>query len=308
MPDIAVTKLVKRFGGVTAVDHLSFTAEPGAVTGFLGPNGSGKSTTIRALLGLVHPTSGGATIGGVPYAQLERPLETVGAALETTGFHAGRSGRNHLRWIAAAAGLPASRSDELLERVGLTDAAKRKVGGYSLGMKQRLALAAALLGDPGVLILDEPANGLDPEGIHWLRDFLTSFAADGRTVLVSSHVLSEIEQMAQKVVIIDHGQLIREDNIGALTSESLVVKVRSPQAGDLAGRLEGAGAGVELIAGGLTVRGIPQERVGEIAAEANVVLHELSSETQSLEGAFLDLTGGSGDAPPPPPPPPTAAS
>ena len=304
MATVTVSGLTKHFGTVAAVRDLSFSAEPGSVTGFLGPNGSGKSTTLRAILGLVRPTSGTATIGGVPYAELERPLTSVGAALETTGFHPGRSGRNHLRWIAMAAGLPADRVDSLLDRVGLADAARRKAGGYSLGMKQRLALAAALLGDPKVLILDEPANGLDPQGIQWLRDYLRALAGEGRTVLVSSHVLNEIEQMAQKVVIIDKGQLVREENVSDLTSESRVVVVRSPAGGALASRLEQAGGAVEIADGALLVRGLSQERIGEIAAESGAVLHELSSRTQSLESAFLELTreaDASDTAIPPPP-------
>ena len=302
MATVTVSGLTKSFGPVTAVRELTFRAEPGAVTGFLGPNGSGKSTTLRAILGLVRPTAGTTGIGGVPYAELERPLETVGAALETTGFHPGRTGRNHLRCIAAAAGLPTDRPDALLARVGLTDAARRKAGGYSLGMKQRLALAAALLGDPAVLILDEPANGLDPEGIRWLRDFLLALAGEGRTVLVSSHVLSEIEQMAQRVVIIDKGQLVRESDVGTLTEEGLVVTVRSPAAAELGSRLERAGATVEIVDGGLAVRGIAQERVGEVAAEADIVLHELSATRQSLEAAFLELTRETDDGSAPPPP------
>lgn len=291
MAAIEVERLTKRFGGVTAVSELSFTAEAGAVTGFLGPNGSGKSTTMRAILGLVSPTAGEARIEGVPYRELESPLEVVGAALETTGFHPGRTGGNHIDWLLVAAGLPRERGPELLERVGLADARKRRVGGYSLGMKQRLALACALIGDPRILVLDEPANGLDPEGMGWLRGFLVGLAREGRTVFVSSHVLSEMELMADAVVIIDEGTLVRETQLGALAAEQpSIVTVRSPAAGNLATMLEKAGAVVEIDAGRLSVRELTQERIGEIAAENRIVLHELSRLDQSLERSFLDLT------------------
>ena len=207
---IEVDGLSKRFGKTQAVAGLSFRVEPGTITGFLGPNGAGKSTTLRSVLGLVHPDAGSATVLGVPYRELDRPLHRVGAVLEASEVHPGRNGRNHLRVQAAAAGLPASRVDEVLALVDLTAAAKRRVKGYSLGMRQRLGLATALLGDPEVLVLDEPANGLDPAGIRWLRDFLRTLAAEGRTILVSSHVLAEVAQTADRVVIIHRGRLIQQ--------------------------------------------------------------------------------------------------
>ena len=208
---IEIQSLTKRFGGTTAVDDLSFRVEPGVVTGFLGPNGAGKTTTLRTLVGLVQPTSGSATFDGKRYVELEKPLHTVGTALEAASFHPGRTGRDHLRVVGAAAGIPTARVDEVLAWVGLADAATRRVGGYSLGMRQRLGLAFALLGDPGVLVLDEPINGLDPEGIRWMRSFLRDLAAQGRTVLVSSHLLSEVQQTVDRLVIISQGRLVYEE-------------------------------------------------------------------------------------------------
>jgi ABC-2 type transport system ATP-binding protein len=216
MAVIEVHDLTKRYGGTLAVDRLGFTLAEGAVTGFLGPNGAGKSTTLRMLLGLTRPTAGSATIGGVPYRELRDPVRTVGALLEATGFHPGRSGRDHLRVLATAAGLPPARVDEVLELVDLSGAARRRVGGYSLGMRQRLGLAAALLGDPEVLILDEPANGLDPEGVHWLRGLLRRLAAQGRTVLVSSHQLAEVAQTVDDVVIIARGRFVTHTRVAEL--------------------------------------------------------------------------------------------
>ncbi|MFE6506926.1 ABC transporter ATP-binding protein [Nocardioides sp. NPDC057767] len=216
---VDVSGLTKHYGGIAAVDDLSFTVEPGSVTGFLGPNGAGKTTTLRMILGLVRPDRGGATIGGIEYADLATPLEVVGAALEATGFHPGRTGLDHLRIYAAAASLPSSRAARVLGQVGLADAAGRKVGGYSLGMRQRLALAAALLGDPDVLILDEPANGLDPEGIVWLRRFLKEYADAGRSVLVSSHVLTEMQQLVDRVVILHRGRLVRQATLKELSGD-----------------------------------------------------------------------------------------
>jgi ABC-2 type transport system ATP-binding protein len=215
---IAVSGLTKAFGAVTAVDNLSFTAKPGSITGFLGPNGAGKTTTLRMLLGLVEPDAGSATIGGQSYAALRRPADRVGAVLESSGFHPRRSGRSHVRLYCTVGGYPASRATEVLGLVGLTDAASRPIRGYSLGMRQRLALAVALLGDPGVLVLDEPSNGLDPEGIAWMRAMLLRFAAEGRTVLVSSHVLSEVQQFADHIVIINKGRLVTEGPMSELTS------------------------------------------------------------------------------------------
>ena len=223
MATIAVDGLTKRFGAVTAVDDLSFEISGASVTGFLGPNGAGKTTTLRMLLGLVSPDRGRATIEKRAYAELEQPARTVGALLEASSFHPGRRARNHLRVVARAAGLPAGRADEVLERVGLADAAGRRVGGFSLGMRQRLGLAAALLGDPEVLVLDEPTNGLDPAGVRWLRNLLRDMAADGRTVLVSSHLLAEVAQTVDRVVVIDRGRLVAEGPVAdlVLAGESL---------------------------------------------------------------------------------------
>ncbi len=229
---IVVSGLTKQYKRVRAVDNLSFVVEPGRVTGFLGPNGAGKTTTLRMVLNLVTPTAGTATIGGQRYADLSDPIGTVGAILEASAAHKGRTGRNHLRIICAAAGLPAKRADEVLELVGLTPAAKRKFKGYSLGMRQRLGIAAAMLGDPKVLILDEPANGLDPEGIRWMRDLLKRLASEGRTILVSSHLLSEMELLADDVVIIAAGKLVRQgtvqDVVGSMSSDARV-RVRTPR-------------------------------------------------------------------------------
>src|SRR3954471_16965477 len=239
---LEVDGLSKHFGPVRAVSELSFTVEPGSVTGFLGPNGAGKTTTLRMVLGLMNPDAGTATFSGTPYAALPAPVRTVGAVLETA-FHPARSGRNHLRVYCRAAGLPVSRADEVLVQVGLADAGDRRAGGYSLGMRQRLALATALLGDPAVLVLDEPANGLDPEGIQWLRGFLRHVAHDeGRTVLVSSHLLSEMEHMADRVVIVGAGRLVREGSIAELRSETAgTVIVRSPDADGLIAALRSDG-------------------------------------------------------------------
>ena len=291
---VEVRELTKRYGSTTAVDGLSFTIRPGAITGFLGPNGAGKSTTLRALLGLVHPTAGDARVEGAPYAKLHDPLGTVGAVLESESFHPGRSGRNHLRVQAAAAGLPAERVDEVLATVELTDAARRRVGGYSLGMRQRLSVAGALLGKPRLLVLDEPANGLDPEGIRWLRTFLRAFAADGGTVLISSHVLPEVAQIVDEVVIIHRGRLVAQEPLEALTARSAAgaVVVKSPEAARLHEAL--SRAGLEVVPVGdteLRVAGAA-ERVGEVAAAEGIVLHELRTEGASLEEVFLELTGG----------------
>ena len=217
MSAIEVQGLTKQFGPVTAVRDLTFTVRPGRVTGFLGPNGAGKTTTLRVLLGLIRPTSGSATFGGVRYADLDRPARMVGALLETNGFHPGRRAADHLRVVAAGSGLPKERVDAVLEAVGLADAARRRVGGFSLGMRQRLGLATALLGDPAVLVLDEPANGLDPEGVRWLRDLIHRFAADGGTVLVSSHLLAEVAQSVHDIVVIDRGHVVAEGPLDALT-------------------------------------------------------------------------------------------
>jgi ABC-2 type transport system ATP-binding protein len=287
---IAVEHLTKRYRGATAVDDLSFTVPKGRITGFLGPNGAGKTTTLRILLGLALPTSGRATIQGRRYRELESPLRAVGAVLEASNYHPARSGRNHLRVIATAAGIPGSRVDEVLAEVDLAAAAKRKVGAYSLGMRQRLSVATALLGRPELLVLDEPANGLDPEGIRWLRNFLRSFADAGGTVFVSSHVLAEISQLADEVVIIHRGKLVAHQTVTELTASAAgATRVRSPRASELLERLRAAGIEAESRDDRLSVQA-PPERVGDLAAEAGIPLHELVAETGTLEEAFLELT------------------
>jgi ABC-2 type transport system ATP-binding protein len=293
---IVVSGLTKQYKRVRAVDNLSFVVEPGRVTGFLGPNGAGKTTTLRMVLNLVTPTAGTATIGGQRYVDLADPIGTVGAILEASAAHKGRTGRNHLRIICAAAGLPEKRADEVLDLVGLTPAAKRKFKGYSLGMRQRLGIAAAMLGDPKVLILDEPANGLDPEGIRWMRDLLKRLAEEGRTILVSSHLLSEMELLAEDVVIIAAGRLVRQgtvdDVIGSMSSEARV-RVRTPDGEALTNELKQAGAAVTLNGdGALLVTGLEAPAVGAAALRASVELHELVTERPDLEHVFLELTQG----------------
>jgi len=292
---ITVHDLTKRFGAVSAVDGLGFTVEPGGVTGFLGPNGSGKTTTLRMILGLVTPTSGEARINGVPYAELDTPGRTVGAVLEAQGFHPARSGRAHLRVAAAALGVPDRRVDEVLGLVGLADAAGRTVGGWSLGMKQRLALAAALLGDPRVLVLDEPANGLDPEGIAWLREFLRGFARQGRTVLVSSHLLAEVEQGVDHLVVIDDGRCVYQGGLEQLRGAGRArVLVRCPDPVRLARALAAAGV-VEIDTlpdGRLGVGGVDAARVGDVALAAGAAVHGLVEERVDLEQMFLQLVSG----------------
>jgi ABC-2 type transport system ATP-binding protein len=290
---IDVEGLSKRFGKTQAVAGLSFRVEPGTITGFLGPNGAGKSTTLRSVLGLVRPDAGSATVLGVPYAELDRPLERVGAVLEASEVHPGRSGRNHLRVQAAAARLPASRVDEVLALVELSSAGRRRVKGYSLGMRQRLGLATALLGDPEALVLDEPANGLDPAGIRWLRDLLRTLAAEGRTILVSSHVLAEVAQTADRVVIIHRGRLVQQGTIAeVLAGAQGATRVRSPEVGRLRELLAAAGATSSEVGADLVATDLAPERVGEIAAANGVVLHELAVEQATLEEVFLELTDG----------------
>ncbi|MGW5670848.1 ABC transporter ATP-binding protein [Micromonospora sp. NPDC003776] len=293
---IVVSGLTKQYKNVRAVDNLSFTVQPGRVTGFLGPNGAGKTTTLRMLLNLVTPTAGEATIGGHRYADLADPLRSVGAVLEASSAHKGRTGINHLRVICAAAGLPRQRADEALALVGLTPAAKRKFKGYSLGMKQRLGIAAAMLGNPQVLILDEPANGLDPEGIRWMRGFLKGLAAEGRTVLVSSHLLSEMQLLADDVVIIAAGKLVRQgpvDQVIGSMAHGGRVRVRTPQAEELTVALREQPATVTADGhGALLVTGVDAPTVGRVALAAKVELHELTTERPDLEGVFLELTAG----------------
>jgi ABC-2 type transport system ATP-binding protein len=294
---IVVSGLSKRFGPVLAVDDLSFTVEPGSVTGFLGPNGAGKTTTLRSLLGLVTPTAGTATIGGQRYVDIRRPTQVVGAVLESSSYHPARTARNHLRTYCAAARLPDRRADEVLEAVGLAAAARRKVRGFSLGMRQRLGLAFALLGDPQVLILDEPANGLDPEGIRWLRGFMRQYADSGRTVLVSSHLLGEVEQIADRVIILARGRLIREGTLAELgDGQGVSVLVRSPRADVLAEALQRLPDGSVTRTGPdeLRVSGVDAPAVGHAAFTAGVELHQLTSEKSDLEDIFFQLTTDGG--------------
>ncbi|MBB5806701.1 ABC-2 type transport system ATP-binding protein [Saccharothrix ecbatanensis] len=288
--------LTKRYGKTVAVDNLSFAVEPGRVTGFLGPNGAGKSTTMRMMLGLDRPTAGQVLIDGKPYAQLDRPLRTVGALLDAKWVHPNRSARAHLQWMAKSNGLPDRRVDEVLDLVGLSKVAKRRAGGFSLGMSQRLGIAGALLGDPKVLLFDEPVNGLDPEGILWIRQFMQGLAADGRTVLVSSHLLSEMAVTAQDLVVIGRGKLISQSSTTEFVERSTenTVKVRSPHADKLGAMLVDKGFTVsEEDDGSLVVAGVTSDEIGDIAAASGVVLHELSPQRGSLEQAFMQLTGDS---------------
>ena len=291
-PAIAARGLTKRFGRVRAVDDLSFEVRPGRVTGFLGPNGAGKSTTMRMVLGLVRPTAGSATVLGLPYASIERPATAVGAVLEVQSFHPQRTARNHLRVLAAASGVPDARVDEVLALVDLMDAADRKAGGYSLGMRQRLGLAGALVGDPRVLILDEPANGLDPQGIRWLREFLRQFAANGNAVLVSSHLLSEMAQMADEVIVIDHGRLVRQGSLAELTSGHASVRVAAADRGGLRAALVAAGLQPRVDGEAFVVTGADAGGIGRIAAAEGIALTQLAAQESTLEDAFLELTEG----------------
>ncbi|WP_256842205.1 ABC transporter ATP-binding protein [Ornithinimicrobium cryptoxanthini] len=290
---IVVDSLSKKFGDFVAVDDLSFQVSPGRITGFLGPNGAGKTTTLRMLLGLVRPTHGTARIDGMDYAELSRPLQTVGAALEATNFHPGRTGRDHLRVLAATHRIPDARVDQLLELVGIPAAANKRAGGYSMGMRQRLGLAAALLGDPHVLILDEPSNGLDPEGIRWLRGFLRHLASEGKTILISSHQLSEVEQTVDDVVIIANGRLVRQGTMDEMhgdpaalvrTSDARALVTALQQAGLAAGDEPAQGPGaVRVGTGDLT-------RVGDVALAAGVPVHELRVLRTDLERLYFQLT------------------
>ncbi len=293
---IEVEGLTKRFGSTLAVDDLTFSVRPGTVTGFLGPNGAGKSTTMRAILGLVRPTAGRTAILGRQYRELDEPVQRVGVLLETFDAHPGRSGRNHLRVLAVAGGIPKSRVAEVLALVDLTEAGRRRVKGYSLGMRQRLGLAAALLGDPEVLVLDEPANGLDPQGIRWLRDFLRSLAGEGRTILISSHVLAEVAQTVDEVVIIHRGKLVRQAAMAEVEAMAAgATTVRSPDVDRLEALLAAANLDVRAAGDGRLAVVAPPERVGEIAAANGVVLHELVVERATLEEVFLELTGEPGE-------------
>jgi ABC-2 type transport system ATP-binding protein len=305
---IEVADLSKSFGDKVAVDHLSFTVEPGRVTGFLGPNGAGKSTTMRLILGLDHATGGSATIDGKRYAELASPLRTVGALLEARSVHSGRSARNHLLFLAQTQGLPSGRVDEMLDLVGLRDVANKRAGGFSLGMGQRLGVAAALLGDPQVLLLDEPVNGLDPEGVLWIRNLMKHLASQGRTVLVSSHLMNEMAVTADHLIVIGRGRLIvsaaTEDVIARGSGQT--VRVRTPQPDRLTDLIvadggkavpaatgNGGAAGSADQAPALTVTGVAAPRIGELAASASIVLHELTPQLGTLEDAFLELTADS---------------
>ncbi|GGF94552.1 ABC transporter ATP-binding protein [Rhodococcoides trifolii] len=296
---IEVTSLTKQFGDKKAVDNLSFTVKPGIVTGFLGPNGAGKSTTMRMILGLDTPTSGSALIEGKPYRELKQPLRSVGALLDAKWVHPNRSARAHLQWMAASNGLPKSRVDEVLRLVGLSDVAKQKAGGFSLGMSQRLGLAGALLGDPKVLLFDEPVNGLDPEGIVWIRKFMHKLASEGRTVLVSSHLLSEMALTAEHLVVIGRGRLISDSSVDQFVDQAseASVRVRSPQLDALRSALTSSGltvrepSRVDEVQPALVVVNSTTEAIGDIAGRNGIVLHELSSHHGSLEEAFMKLTG-----------------
>jgi ABC-2 type transport system ATP-binding protein len=304
---IEVRDLTKRFGNKVAVDHLSFSVQAGRVTGFLGPNGAGKSTTMRLILGLDHPTGGTATIFGQPYSKLSNPLKTVGALLEAKSVHPGRSARNHLLFLAQTQGLPKSRVDEMLDLVGLREVAGKRAQSYSLGMSQRLGVAAALLGDPRVLLLDEPVNGLDPEGVLWIRNLMKHLAGQGKTVLVSSHLMNEMAVTADHLIVIGRGRLLAN----APTTEVIArgsgqsVRVRTPDADRLAALITDAGGTVIPGNNGgppgdpddktpmLTVTGVPAARIGQLAASAAIVLHELTPQLATLEDAFLELTSDS---------------
>lgn len=292
---IEVTDLTKVYGQTVAVDHLSFSVKPGTVTGFLGPNGAGKSTTMRMILGLDNPTSGQALIDGAPYASLKRPLTKVGALLDANWIHPNRTASAHLRWMAVSNGLSTKRVEEVLDTVGLTSVAGKAAGKFSLGMKQRLGLAGALLGNPEVLLFDEPVNGLDPEGILWIRKFMKALASDGRTVLVSSHLLSEMALTAEHLVVIGRGKLIADADTATFIQQATetTVRVRSPQLPVLVDRLQQQGVRISQADGSLSVSGLPIEQVGDLAAAAGVTLHELSTVTGSLEEAFMQLTGDS---------------
>ncbi|GGP38990.1 ABC transporter ATP-binding protein [Saccharothrix coeruleofusca] len=289
---IEATGLTKHYGRTVAVDDLSFTVRPGRVTGFLGPNGAGKSTTMRMVLGLDRPTAGRVLVNGKRYAELDQPLRTVGALLDAKWVHPNRSARAHLRWLAKSNRIPVRRVDEVLEMVGLSQVAHRRAGGFSLGMAQRLGIAGALLGDPEVLLFDEPVNGLDPEGILWIRQFMHRLAEQGRTVFVSSHLLSEMAQTAQELIVIGRGKLIAQTSTEQFIRDATedTVRVRSPQLDQLRALLGGARVEDSPADGALVVRGVEAARIGELAAANGIVLHELNPQRGSLEEAFMQLT------------------
>ena len=290
MSTISFHKLTKHYGPVLAVDDLSFDVEPGRVTGFLGPNGSGKTSTLRILLGLATATAGMATIDGLAYHQLPDPVRQVGAALDSNTFHPGRSAAQHLRIIATATGLPRRRVDEVLGLTGLSDVAGRRVGGFSLGMRQRLSLAGALLGDPGVLVFDEPLNGLDPDGIRWLRGLLRELAAQNRTVFVSSHLLSEVAQTVDDVVVLSRGRLVARATLSELVARTSVIRVRTPDASRLLGVLVASGMQVRLVdSSTVEARSATADAVGLAAADAGLTILELSRHDEDLETLYFDL-------------------
>ena len=293
-PVIQVNGLTKRYGGKLAVSDLTFTVEPGVVTGFLGPNGAGKSTTMRLILGLDRPTAGVATVDGRRYAELRAPLHEVGAMLEARAIHTGRSGYHHLLALAQTHAIPKNRVDEVIDLVGLSEVARKRVGSFSLGMGQRLGVAAALLGDPRVVVLDEPANGLDPEGIRWIRNLLKGLAAEGRTVFLSSHLMSEMQQTAEHLIVVGRGRLIADTSVSEFVTRASAgapVRVRGAESTRLREALMAAEARVEPRERGvLEVHGLTSERIGEIAAEEQLVLHELTPLTVSLEDAFMSIT------------------
>jgi ABC-2 type transport system ATP-binding protein len=304
---IEARDLTKSYGGKVAVDHLSFTVQPGRVTGFLGPNGAGKSTTMRLILGLDRPQTGSATIDGKPYRELTNPLRSVGALLEAKSVHPGRSARNHLLFLAQSQGLPAKRVDEVLDLVGLREVAGKRAGTFSLGMSQRLGIASAMLGDPRYLLLDEPVNGLDPEGVLWIRNLMKFLASEGRTILVSSHLMNEMAVTADHLIVIGRGKLIADSataDVIARSSEQSV-RVVTPDAGRLTSLIEAEGGKVSPVAlsrdpgdtadpaPALIVTGLKAPRIGELAASSSIVLHELSPQLASLEEAFMELTAGS---------------
>jgi ABC-2 type transport system ATP-binding protein len=293
---INATHLTKRFGAKTAVNDLTFTVHPGLVTGFLGPNGAGKSTAMRMVIGLDRPNAGYVTVDGTPYADHPAPLHEVGALLEARAVHTGRSAENHLLALAATHGITRTRVDELIELVGLSEVARKRVGTFSLGMSQRLGIAAALLGDPGTLVLDEPVNGLDPEGIRWMRNLLQGLAAEGRTVFVSSHLLSEMALTAAHVIVIGRGRLIADLSVEDLVRSASggSVRVRSPEAARLRDLLSAPGVTVSSSAeGALSVSGTTPERIGDLARDHGIAIHELVVESASLEEAFMELTADS---------------
>ncbi|MFD0903236.1 ATP-binding cassette domain-containing protein [Actinomadura sediminis] len=289
---IEVRELTKRYGATTAVDRLSFTVRPGAVTGFLGPNGAGKSTTMRVLLGLDAAGSGEALVNGGRYAALRRPMFEVGALLDAGAVHGGRRAVDHLGWLARGNGVAPRRAAEVLEMVGLAGVARKRVGSFSLGMRQRLGVAAALLGDPGVLLFDEPVNGLDPDGVRWIRELMRSLAAEGRTVLISSHLMSEMELTADRLIVIGRGRLIADTSVRELADRfARGVRVRSPRPDELTAVLAAAGGRVESARGGaLTVTGLDVAEIGDRAAAHGIPLHEVASQSASLEEAYMELT------------------